>query len=105
MIEQLPLLPIVEVSTHGTISERFERFHAANPHVYAHLVALTRELVELGHKRVGLKMIWERLRLSLRTSGDKYRLNNSFTALYAREIMSREPDLAGVFETRDRRAA
>jgi hypothetical protein len=35
--------------------------------------------------------------------GSDYKMNQNFKAWYAREIMAREPDLEGVFETRSRR--
>lgn len=99
--------PFTPTTCKGTIAERFADFHARNPQVYAHLVSLARELVALGHERIGIKMLWERLRWSYaeRTTGDDYRLNNDFTALYARLIMAQETDLSGIFELRDRRAA
>ena len=86
------------------IDRAFAAFHEANPHVMAELVRLTRELRGRGVQRVGMKMLFEVLRWSaLRTTGDDFRLNNNFTARYARRIMAAHPDLAGVYETRDLR--
>lgn len=87
-----------------SIAERFERFHAANPHVYTTLVAMARRLKRHGCHRVGMKMLFERLRWEWfeQTAGDTYKLNNNYTAYYARRIMRRERDLAGFFETRER---
>lgn len=90
-----------------TIRERFDRFHAANPHVYSTLVAMARELKRQGWPGVGMKMLFERLRWEWRaqTQGrESYKLNNSFTAHYARLIMLRERDLRGFFETRKSKA-
>lgn len=36
----------------------------------------------------------------LQTQGDEYRLNNVYTAFYARLLMDNEPELQGFFETR-----
>lgn len=91
----------------GTIAERFVTFHETNPDVYAALVAHTRELVELGHQRVGIGMLWEVLRWSHMRTGDPtsdFKLNNDYRSHYARLIMDQEPDLADVFETRRLRA-
>lgn len=83
----------------------FEEFHAQNPHVYRELVRLAREARAAGRKRVGIGELYEvaRWHLSMRTDGDAFKLNNSHRAPYARLIMTLEPDLAGIFETRKRR--
>lgn len=91
----------------GAIAERFATFHETNPDVYAALVMHTRELVELGHHRVGIGMLWEVLRWSHMRTDDPtsdFRLNNDYRSHYARLIMDQEPDLADVFETRRLRA-
>lgn len=84
------------------IGERFARFHAANPHVYDRLVELAREWKRRRGERVGIGMLFEVLRweVAMQTSGDEFRLNNDFRSYYARLIMQREGDLAGIFETR-----
>ncbi|HEY5316508.1 MAG TPA: hypothetical protein VIJ20_00910 [Solirubrobacteraceae bacterium] len=47
-------------------------------------------------------MLFEVLRFEtgLKTEGDPFKLNNDYRAPYARMMMEREPDLAGLFETR-----
>ena len=86
------------------IDRAFNAFRRANPHVEVELVRLTRELQGKGVERVGMKMLFEVLRWSaLRTTGDDFRLNNNYTARFARRIMARYPDLAGVYETRELR--
>ncbi len=50
-----------------------------------------------------MKMLYEvtRWEFWLATeSDDEFKLNNNFTAYYARLIMEQEPDLAGMFELR-----
>jgi hypothetical protein len=85
-----------------TIEQAFLRFHAQNPHVYDELVKLARRARRSGSSRVGIGMLFEvlRWRHTLRTGGDDFKLNNNYRSYYARLIMLREPDLAGVFETR-----
>ena len=70
--------------------------------MYEGLVRLARELTAQGRARVGIKMLFEVLRWqhALRTTGDEFKLNNNYHSHYARLIMSQEPDLDGVFETR-----
>jgi hypothetical protein len=97
----------VTAANDNSLDARFARFHVANPHVYAELVRLAREARQAGRTKLGAKELYEvaRWHLKLRTRGDvEYRLNNSWTALYARLIQQQEPDLAHLFETRRRRA-
>lgn len=89
-------------SPEATIREAFLRFHHENPHVYKELVRLSRQLIEHGTRRIGIKMLFEVLRWQhlIRTRGDDFKLNNNYHSYYARMIMAREPDLRGVFELR-----
>lgn len=91
-----------------SIQERFQAFHEANPWVCRMLVKMTRELIEKGHKRVGMKMLFECLRWQyMRQTVDpnsSFLLNNSFSSRYSRLVQEQEPDLAGVFEVRTLKA-
>ena len=82
--------------------EKFEEFHRDNPHVYRELRQLALDLVELGHERIGIGMLFEVLRWkrALRTTDDDFKLNNNYRARYARLLMEMEPRLAGKFEIR-----
>ena len=83
----------------------FERFHSENPQVYEHLKRLAFKLKVRGVQRWGCKALYEVLRYELavatRSPVGTFRLNNNFTAHYARLLMELEPDLTGFFETRD----
>ncbi len=100
---QLLLLPIQPVPKRPTIAESFQEFHTLNPHVYD---ILRREalLVKGAGKRVSMKGLFEHLRWEymVHTNHQDYKLNNNYTAHYARMLMEREPELAGFFETRRR---
>lgn len=90
----------------ATIAEAFLAFHNANPDVYAELVALARKARQRGATKLGIGMLFEvvRWRRILRTEDwgqAPFKLNNNYRALYARRIMERESDLAGIFETRE----
>jgi hypothetical protein len=108
MSEQLELAmaPPARTKRRPSIEERFAAFHAANPHVYQTLLRLARRARAAGKERLGMKALWEvcRWEFGLATSGDEFRCNNDFTASYARLLMQ-EPDLAGMFETRERKTA
>lgn len=86
--------------------EEFWQFHVENPHIYRRLVALAREAKAAGRDRAGIGMLWEVLRWDIFTSttGNEYKLNNNFRAHYARVIMVWNPDLRGMFETRELRS-
>ena len=102
-VSQLTLFPPPETTlpVKLTTAERFEAFHAANPHVYRCLREKALELRRQGITRWGIKGLWEVVRWSrARTTGDFRKLNNNFPAFYARLLMRQEPELAGFFETR-----
>lgn len=91
----------------GSIDTRFAAFHEANPHVYSELVTLARQLHARGYRRIGIELLFSvlRWRSMLRTTADAYgfKLNDHYTSRYARLIMTREPELAGLFALRSLR--
>lgn len=91
-----------------TLRAKFERFDEEHPDVYRQLVRLAREWMSVGHRKLGIATLFERLRWELHVSGladeDGYKLNNSYRAFYARKIMAENPDLDGIFETRTQTA-
>lgn len=91
----------------ASIRARFLRFHLTNPAVYDELVAMARELRSTGHRRFGIRMLWETLRwrrMIRTTDPSGYKLNDHYPPHYARLIMDREPDLEGIFDVRELRA-
>lgn len=95
-------IPMWHPPMRRTLDMDFEDFHAANPHVYDLLCELSRDLLRAGGTPT-IKGVYEvaRHRLSVESNTD-YKLNNNYTALYARRIMANEPDLDGVFRLRER---
>jgi len=89
-----------------TPRERFCHFHEAHPEVYRLLVRFTQEAVAAGRTRIGIRMIWERMRwtqwIERRLSDEEFKLNDHYTPFYARLMMAEEPGLADIFETRTR---
>lgn len=109
MSDQLDIFADAGTGTSRGISrvwqQRAAEFHLKNPQVYEALVGYARQMREAGHERVGIELLWNRMRWDwmLETDhGDDFKLNQNFKAWYARRIMEREPDLAGIFETRRR---
>ena len=72
----------------GRIEQKFQEFRRENPHVYRRLVKLALALAMKGHKRYGIKSLFEVLRWeeAMATTGSQFKLNNNYTALYARLI-------------------
>ncbi len=97
-----PIQPVHD-EPDATITERFD---AANPHVYQALRDMAMWLKDQG-KQAGIKLLFEQLRwlALIQTDGEAYKLNNIYTALYARALMEQEPRLDGFFEIRERRSA
>ena len=93
-----------------SIQNRFERFHSRNPAVYSGLVKLARRGKAAGRTKLGIGMLYEVLRwewiiTGLPADDEQYKLNDHYRSRYARLIMDKEPDLAGIFEIRGLRAA
>jgi hypothetical protein len=80
----------------------FREFNTANPIVYRKLVEFALQARATGRKHFGMKALFERLRWwsQVETRGDEYKLNNNYTAFYARMLMDRNPELGGFFELR-----
>lgn len=86
----------------GSMAERFEEFHRQNPHVYQAIVRIAHDLKGRGFSKCSIWLIFNRLRwlYAIQTQGDEFRLNNNFTAYYARTVMAANADLDGFFEVR-----
>ena len=101
---QLELFPIVEPTYDEEMSlrDRFDAFNAQNPHVADALEILAAQWLAAGNRKVGMKALVERLRWEsgIRTQGDGYVLNNSYTAFYARLLIARRPEWADAISTR-----
>ena len=103
-----PLAPIVDQPSGSlTIEERFQNFDSANPHIYQIIERMAVDLAARGHRRIGIKMLWEtlRYRYAVQTSGDdSYHLNNIYTSRYARKLTQAHPELAHRIELRELKA-
>jgi hypothetical protein len=88
------------------IQAEFAGFHERNPIVYRTLVRLARQARARRRDKIGIAMLWERMRWELTVEvdtpdlGDSFKLNNNYRSRYARLIMAQEKDLEGFFDTR-----
>ena len=89
-----------------SMNEDFQEFHKNNPQVYELFRRFTFQAIDAGRKDFGAKAVMERIRWStmVETSGDTYKLNNNYTAFYARMLMDSHPEHEGLFKTRRSKA-
>lgn len=90
-VEELP-----QPKTNG---ELFNEFHRDNKHVYFLYRKFAFQLIESGHKRLGSKMIVERIRYetAIKTTDQDYKINNDFTAHLARLFVRQHPEHSDKF--------
>ena len=88
-------------------SERFDKFHQENPHVYKRLVDMARTVKARGHNTYSMWALYSALAFEVDTKhdGDKYKLNSHYIPYYSRLIMNLESDLRGFFSIRRLRSA
>ena len=98
-------MPMIQKKKKGSIHDRFIKFHEENPHVYKKLLNLAHIAKAAGRNKISMKLLFEKLRwdyiIDTKRPEGEFRLNNNFTSYYARMIMRRNPDLAGMFELRN----
>ncbi len=99
---------LFDLPTRGKLERAFWEFHGANPEVYRMLVRFAQEWRQARGKsaRLGVKALFERVRWEValaRTDALGFKLNNNYTAYYARLIMVQERDLADIFKLRRQR--
>lgn len=90
------------------LEQAFWTYHAEHPEVYELLVHYAR--MWRSHRGsdavVSVGLLWERVRWEVALYGrhtDAYKCNNDHRAYYARLLMEREPELAGIFRLRRQR--
>lgn len=88
------------------IAIAFEQFHTANPWVYRKLKGLALAIKQTGRDHYGMKALFEVLRFehAMEThASDGLKLNNNYTALYARKLGQEVPELEHFFQYRERK--
>ena len=81
--------------------EGFESYHVSNPQIYIAFKKLTFQLISSGRKHYGAKAIFEVIRFNTAIKGnDQYKVNNNYTAYYARLFMKDFPKHDGFFNLR-----
>lgn len=104
-------------TTGKTIEQSFHEFDQANPKVYELFKSYTKELIKKKgwSKECGLpegfktsaKLIINRIRWEMyieTVSGDGFRINDAFTAYYARKFANDYPAFKDIFNYRELRS-
>ena len=92
-----------------TLEERWRELLVTQPQIYNAFERITLAAIRRGRRKFGAKAVWERMRWDLadlavdRGEGEP-KLDNSLTALAAREFQRRWPEYVDVFETRERKS-
>ena len=90
------------MSTYDERLAAFQRFDAKNPHVYRMFERFAFEAYRAGCTRLSTRLIIERMRweTKMKTTGDKYKLDNSHARFMRERLVRENPEFAGFFETR-----
>lgn len=88
----------------GSLYGKWKAFHEANPSVYELFEHYAFEAIHAGFEHYGAQSVIERVRwdTSIKTQGDEFnfKINNNWTAFYARLFMENHPRYEGFFRTR-----
>lgn len=84
-------------------TKTFEEYDKENPQIWQAFKRLTFQLIAVGVKHWGAKAIMEQLRYEtiIRGKGD-YKINNNYTAGYARKFSKEFPKYKDFFEIREK---
>lgn len=78
-------------------------YDTENPEVWKQFVKFAMQLINAGYKRIGSKMIFERIRWETAVSGnDGFKINNNYTPYYSRKFEKEFPQYEGMFAKRSR---
>lgn len=81
----------------------FENYDAINPQVWNYFKRFAFEAITAGHRRFSADCILHRIRWETSiVSAGRFKLNNNFSADYARKFIAEYPQFKGFFETRKR---
>ena len=93
-------------TTDPNLVRRFCNYHRANQHVFEEFHRRAIEMRATGREKYSGWVIINRIRwdYDLRTTGDVFKVNNDFIALFARLLIHEQPSFQGFFELRRMKA-
>jgi hypothetical protein len=81
--------------------ETFEQYQERNPRIYKEFKHYVFQLIEAGETKIGSKSIFEQIRWQSKIKKEgEFKINNNYTADYARKFEQDFPHFAGIFEKR-----
>lgn len=85
------------------MKKSFIQYDKENPQIWEAFQRYAGQLRATGRKRIGAKLIMERIRWdsAIGGHGDFFKINNNYTAGYARKMIEYDPDFATLFQTRE----
>lgn len=85
-----------------TTLDLFRAYHRENPEIWPQFKKFAFEMLNSGRKRYSAKSIMERIRwdFEIKNSDRDFKVDNNFTAIYARVLVHRFPEFADFFEFR-----
>lgn len=83
-----------------------EEWMRANPFAMQRFESYAQAALDSGRKRIGIALLVERVRwyFDIENPGRKFKIPNAHRAYIARELMRRNPGLAGVFQCAELRS-
>lgn len=91
-----------------TNEQRFALFDEHNPHVFEALAHMALRAWRGGRRRISIKAYYEVLRqapaLTTTDETSPWKLDNTYTAFYAKKLVETYPQLDGIIERRKRRS-
>ena len=88
----------------GTVNRatirKFKEYNTARPEIYAHFKQYAFAMKKTGRKRYSAKCIMERIRwdFDMKYKSTEFKISNSFTSLYVRLLILREPEFRKFFQ-------
>ena len=81
---------------------KFQNFDRDNPHIYELFKKFSNQFFGKGHKRIGGRMIIERIRWEtmVETTDYDYKINNNYICHYTRKYIREFPEHREKFNTR-----
>lgn len=95
------LIPEIYKGIDSATLSAWQKYQRENPGIWQAFKKYAFEIKEAGVNRYGAKSIMERVRwhIALKTKGE-FKINNDFTALYARKLINNYPEFGSFFELR-----
>ena len=82
----------------------FQEYDQRNPRIYEEFKRFAFLLINNGHKKIGAKQVFERIRWeTMIERAERFKVNNCYTVDYAYKFEEDFPYLEGVFYHRNRK--